>query len=671
MMTSPRKDLDAIFIHTPAATASLGIRLSWLADLLNWILSDSALRGEDVYFNRGETQALRVKWALHLLERRPEWRQSVSTVLQSLPQDTQVFDLLVMTGLHQQAGLISEMIERLQSEILPRPKEEENLQFFFSNAFSSEADAQSFLRIDDDTFKAMTQLFVRDGEDIFHRWRQNFKDACLFLAIQISGLGLDTELRRRLKNIRTIDEVSFYSLNVAVHEWARFDEVEKTDALKKDVLRLIDVCHVTIHDIYAQMDDHGVSIDMVYRLDRLEGLLRRLKVLLQFFSVTQPMPAQVKVFISTLIFESVRSRSVRSLFDDNMALIAKKIVENSAETGEHYIARTRTDYKNMLNRAWGGGVVTAGTVLIKFFLGIIPGSPFLAGFLASVNYSTSFLYMQFVGFTLATKQPAMTAAALAGKMRTDIQESELGELVNEIVYLVRSQVISVIGNVSAVVPTMMAFCWIFEKVMGHPVLSTASAEKYVRDFNVLGPTPFYAAFTGVLLFTSSLIAGWFYNWVLFRRLHHGIAQSKRLIHMFGRDRMRKFGVFFKSSSAALAGNVSLGFLLGMVPVTFAFLGIPLDVRHVTLSSGVATASVMSLPPGGITMTLFGLMVGGILSMAVLNLGVSFGLALFVAFRAKKIHTARGLMILKTVVVQILKNPLILFWPKAKIERIRG
>ena len=171
-MTSPRKDLDAIFIHTPAATASLGIRLSWLADLLNWILSDSALRGEDVYFNRGETQALRVKWALHLLERRPEWRQSVSTVLQSLPPDTQVFDLLVMTGLHQQAGLISEMIERLQSEILPRPKEDENLQFFFSNAFSSETDAQSFLRIDDETFQAMTQLFVQDGADVFHRWRQ-------------------------------------------------------------------------------------------------------------------------------------------------------------------------------------------------------------------------------------------------------------------------------------------------------------------------------------------------------------------------------------------------------------------------------------------------------------------------------------------------------------------
>ncbi len=667
MMTSPRKDLDAIFIHTPAPTASLGVRLSWLADLLNWVLSDSALRGEDVYFNRGETQALRVKWALHLLERHPEWREKVNSVLQSLPQDTQVFDLLVMTGLHQQAGLISEMIERLQSEFLPRPKEDENLQFFFSNAFRSETDAQSFLRIDDETFKAMTQLFVREGGDVFNRWRQNFKDACLFLAIQISGLGLDTELRRRLK-ARTIDEVSFYSLNVAVHEWARFDEVDKTDALKKDVLRLIDVAHVTIHDIYAQMDDHGVSIDMVYRLDRLEGMLRRLKVLLQFFSVTQPMPSQVKVFISTLIFESVRSRSVRSLFDDNMSLIAKKIVENSAETGEHYIARSRTDYKNMLNRAWGGGITTAGTVLIKFFLGLIPASPFLAGFLASINYSTSFLYMQFVGFTLATKQPAMTAAALAGKMRSDMQESEFGELINEIVYLVRSQVISVIGNVSAVVPTMMAFCWIFEKVTGHPVLSHAKAEHYVHDFNLLGPTPLYAAFTGVLLFTSSLIAGWFYNWVLFRRLHHGIAQSKRLIQMFGRDRMRKFGVFFKSSSAALASNVSLGFLLGLVPVTFAFLGIPLDVRHVTLSSGVATASIMSLPPGSISMTLFGLMIAGIASMAVLNLGVSFGLALFVAFRAKKIHSKRGLMILKTVVVKILKNPGILFWPKAKIER---
>lgn len=668
MMTSPRKDLDAIFVHTPAPSSSLGIRLSWLADLLNWILSDSALRGEDVYFNRGETQALRVKWALHVLERRPEWRERVALVVQSLPHDTQVFDLLVMTGLHQQAGLFSEILERVQSDWLPRPKEDENLQYFFSNAFSSESDAQSFLKIDDETFSTMTRLFEKQGVDIYNRWRQNFRDACLFLAIQISGIGLSTELRRRLKS-RTIDEISFYSLNIAVQEWAKFDDVQKSDELKKDVLRLIDISYGTVHDIYAQMDDHGVSIQMVYQLDRLEGLLRRLKVLLQFFSVATPQPSQVKVFISTLIFESVRSRSVRSLFDDNMAMIAKKIVENSAETGEHYIARTKSDYKHMLQAAWGGGIVTTGTVLIKLFLSLIPGSPFLMGFLASLNYSTSFLYMQYVGFTLATKQPAMTAAALAAKIRTDIQDSEMNELVNEIVYLVRSQVISVIGNVSAVIPTMILFCWTFQKVVGHPVMSLAKAQHTVHDFNLLGPTPLYAAFTGVVLFASSLAAGWFYNWVLFRRLHHGIAQSPRMIQIFGRDRMRKFGVLFKSSCSALAGNVSLGFFLGLLPVIFAFLGVPLDVRHVTLSSGMATAAIFSLPPASISMTMFGLMVGGIMSMAVLNLGVSFGLALTVAFRAKKIHSRRGLHILKNVVLKILKNPLILFWPKGKIDKI--
>jgi site-specific recombinase len=656
-----RKDLDAILAHTPAPTASLGLRLGWMADVLHWILSDSALRTDDAYFKTGETQALRVKWVLHILERHPDWKEKVRKILESIPPQTQIFDLLVMTGLHQQAGLFSEILERLQKEYLPAPKDEANLQFLFLNAFDSNTDAESFLRINNETFQELTGLFnVSSG--VFNVWSQNYKDACLFLSLQISGLGLDTEVRRRLK-VRRIDEICFYALHEKVLSWSKVvftSATDTTEVLRTDIKLTVQVCSDAIQHIYAQMDDHGVSVSMVYRLDRIEALLRRLLLLVEYSGAVSA--NLTKRLISQLISESVRSRRIGSLIDDNTSLIAKKIVENSAETGEHYIARSVGDYFKLLKKALGGGIVTAITVVVKIILSLIPGSPFLMGFLASINYSASFLLIQMRGFTLATKQPAMTAAALAGKVRPDIQETELSGLVTEIIYLVRSQVIAVIGNVMAVVPTMLIFCWAFGQSVGSSFLTAKKAENVIGDFSILGMTPIYAIMTGFFLFLSSIIAGWFYNWVLYRRLHHALAQSNRLVAVFGKDRMRVWSLLFKANCAGFAGNISLGFFLGLVPVFADFLGLPIDVRHVTLSSGMLSAAVMSLELTVLQTTAFWLAVAGVVSMAFLNLLVSFLLALLVAFRAKKIPLEQGFTILRIIVVQLLRHPMLLFWP---------
>ena len=86
---------------------------------------------------------------------------------------------------------------------------------------------------------------------------------------------------------------------------------------------------------------------------------------------------------------------------------------------------------------------------------------------------------------------------------------------------------------------------------------------------------------------SSLGAGWLENWVVYRRLPeaHRAPPVGRIVgndaHGAGsRD-------FLEHSAAGFGGNVSLGFLLGMTPVAGMFFGLPLDVRHVTLSTRLA------------------------------------------------------------------------------------
>ena len=107
--------------------------------------------------------------------------------------------------------------------------------------------------------------------------------------------------------------------------------------------------------------------------------------------------------------------------------------------------------------ASGGGVLTAGTAAFKF---MITAGHFmrrsLEGFLASTNYAVTFLLMQLFSFTLATKQPSMTAAALAHSMHTTAGQQDLSEVVTMIARITRSQLAAALGNVGAVIPSAIA-----------------------------------------------------------------------------------------------------------------------------------------------------------------------------------------------------------------------
>ncbi len=64
-----------------------------------------------------------------------------------------------------------------------------------------------------------------------------------------------------------------------------------------------------------------------------------------------------------------------------------------------------------------------------------------------------------------------------------------------------------------------------------------------------------------------------------------------------------------------------------------FFGLPLDVRHVTLNSGILSLATSSLEVSWVGSGLLGLAVAGVGVMFVLNLGVSFALSLLTAVRA--------------------------------------
>ena len=161
--------------------------------------------------------------------------------------------------------------------------------------------------------------------------------------------------------------------------------------------------------------------------------------------------------------------------------------------------------------------------------------------------------------------------------------------------------------------------------------TSKTAQHTLESFDPLhSGTIFFAAFTGVLLWLSSLGAGWLENWVTYRRLPEAIA-SHRLGAIFGRGTMRWIARKLQHDVAGIGGNVAIGFLLGMTPVIGKFFGIPLEVRHVTLSTGSLALAACTL---GFGAPHFWAAMAGIGCMLTLNFGVSFACALFVALRAR-------------------------------------
>jgi site-specific recombinase len=100
-----------------------------------------------------------------------------------------------------------------------------------------------------------------------------------------------------------------------------------------------------------------------------------------------------------------------------------------------------------------------------------------------------------------------------------------------------------------------------------------------------------------------------------------------------RKRMVKLAGLVSRNMAGWATNVALGFMLGLTPVLGAFFGLPLDVRHVTLSTGTLALACAGLGKGWFHGGWFLWAMAGIGVMFVLNLGVSFLLSLYTASRA--------------------------------------
>jgi site-specific recombinase len=108
-------------------------------------------------------------------------------------------------------------------------------------------------------------------------------------------------------------------------------------------------------------------------------------------------------------------------------------------------------------------------------------------------------------------------------------------------------------------------------------------------------------------------------------------------------------------------------MMGMTPVLGKFFGLPLDVRHVTLSTGMLALGAASL---GVAVVGKGTLLMASLGVAatfVLNLTTSFYLALRLALRAQDVTSRDHLHLLRALWSHFLHSPRDFFLPPREAQ----
>ena len=308
-----------------------------------------------------------------------------------------------------------------------------------------------------------------------------------------------------------------------------------------------------------------------------------------------------------------------------------------------------------------GGFIIAFMACFKILLAKADMPPLTGAIAYCLNYGLGFCLIHIVHGTVATKQSAMTANAIAasisqsgGKLR------DIEALTGLIARTVRSQTIAILGNFVVAIPLAGLIAYAVFSLGGEHFVNPGKSAHLLEEQSLIhSGALFYAAIAGVCLFLAGLINGYFDNFAAYNRIPERILQLDWPKRVFGEARMRRVSAYIGDNLGALSGNFIFGFLLGGTTIFGVLFGLPIDIHHVAFSS--AFVGIAFSPDH--SMLLWAAL--GVAAIGFMNLAVSFTLALDVALRARRVSETPWRMIAGAILRHLLQHPRDFFLPPKK------
>ena len=606
-------------------------------------------------------------------------RKQLSIYLKEILKEKKFNKILSDAAILQDVDFIFEVKKRIFAKFLPYQPQKDTLEYILNQVFYLANDGIWINRI---PLNQLGELYdLLKFKSIYDSTEPNSALSELLVAMhlitqRISGRAMETDV---IKMVPEFDDLE-----------SPFSAFEKELFLIEDRIRSSDSHYITTDDLsYAQLlvlhkqceefvekafhnsSKYGISLRVNQNLLKIRQQLERLKFLISLLIVDKEKDKKNNgiILASRLIKFNCYKNNVRKFIAESTQLISYEITQHTAKTGEHYITESRNEYFKMFKTALGGGFIVGILCIIKVLLSKADTSFFGHAFLYSMNYAIGFIAIYLLGFTLATKQPAMTASALIKaleegvlKQGRDTEKYKAFAILFARVF--RSQFIAFVGNVIMAFPVSLLGIWLIDHFLHYNIAATKWESLLIDLSPIHSLAIFHAAIAGVFLFLSGIITGSVANRDKHNQVYFRITEHPFLKRNLGKTKTLKLAKLYEKRWAGIISNFWFGIFMGSTASIGLFLGLNLDIRHITFGSGnLALALYGANYEVNNAMLFWGIFGIGIIGLV--NFMVSFSLSMGLAFRSRAISLFELRFVTVSIWNHFKSSPISFFFPTEK------
>ena len=606
-------------------------------------------------------------------------RKQLGIYLREILKDKKFNKILSDAAILQDVDFIFEVKKRILAKFLPYQPQKDTLEYILNQAFYLANDGIWINKIPLSQLEELYDLLKFNS--IYDSTEPNsvlseLLTAMHLLTQRISGRAMETDVIKMVPEFEGLESPfsAFEKELSLIEDRIRSSDrhyIVSDDLSYAQVLVLHKQCEGFVEKAFHNSSKYGISLRVNQNLLKIRQQLERLKFLVSLLTVDEEKDKKNNGIILglRLIKFNCYKNNVRKFIGESIQLISYEITQHTAKTGEHYITETRKEYYKMFKTALGGGFIVGILCVIKLILSEANTSFFGHAFLYSMNYAFGFIAIYLLGFTLATKQPAMTASALIKaleegvlKKGKDAEKYEAFAILFARVF--RSQFIAFVGNVIMAFPVSLLGVWLIDHFLHYNSAATKWESLLIDLSPIHSLAIFHAAIAGVFLFLSGIISGSVANSDKHNQVYFRITEHPFLKRNFGKTRTVKLAKLYEKRWAGIISNFWFGIFMGSTASVGLFLGLNLDIRHITFGSGnLALALYGANYEVNDSMLFWGIFGIGIIGLV--NFMVSFSLSIGLAFRSRAISWYELRFVTISIWNHFKSRPISFFFPTEK------
>ena len=623
----------------------------------------------------------KIQELLEILRHHPEYGDGLSSFVLTLIIQYRQIALYTDTGIMSDQGFFNSLRRLIGHRFLPLLPQEDSVVELAGYLFDKRSDERWLSHIDNEKWDELVDLLKVNDEhlNLIATAKNSILNAIIILSYRISGIGLHPDLMDSYPQMLNYS-ASFVAQNqeavLYVNQYREAHELDNlTDIIPEKavdpapLLVMIEQCEDIVATIRKRIYKTGISIRLTNMMLRLDQSLQRIRILIELVSDNHDKRDHAVIeLIQALITSASRRYSIGYLIDNNTKLLSRKVTENASRVGEHYISTDKSGYQKMFKKASIGGFIIAFMATTKIVTYHLALAPMGRAFINSMIYGLGFVFIHIVHGTVATKQPAMTAAAIASTISDSSgkKSHQLNKLSELVVDILRTQFIAIMGNIMVAIPVALIISYAWLHNTGAPMINTDMAAHLLHDLDPFKSLALpHAAIAGVYLFLSGLIAGYYDNLAVYNNVGARIQRHRLLKYLLPKAWLQRLGGFVESNLGAIMGNFIFGIFLGSTATIGFLFGLPIDIRHIAFASANLAHGLFNISSSQLDWQIVLLSVFGVILIGMVNLMVSFSLALFVALRSKEVKFVDWSRLTKQLFSHIMTHPSDFFWPRDK------